>query len=154
MDLEINKQGYLVSGTHRECTKCHTIFRKTNKMTLCHQCNSTRVKGQDDRWKMHQRAKQRAKLSGLEFNLKPEDIVIPRFCPVVGVELVSHCGASGGRGHSPSLDRIDNTKGYTKDNIQVISHLANMMKGSATPEQLIKFSEYYLSKLTKPNELC
>lgn len=119
-------------------------------MTLCHQCNSTRVKGQDTRWKMHHRAKQRAKISGLEFNLSPEDIQIPRFCPILGVELISHSGSSGGRGHSPSLDRIDNTKGYTKDNIQVISHLANQMKGSASTEQLIKFADW-VYKVTGKN---
>lgn len=44
-------------------------------------------------------------------------------------------------------DRIDNTKGYTKDNVQVISHLANQMKASATRDQLQVFCKRMLESL-------
>jgi len=45
--------------------------------------------------------------------------------------------------NSPTLDRIDNTKGYTKDNIIIVSFKANTIKNSATIEELEKVLQYY-----------
>jgi hypothetical protein len=93
-------------------------------------------------------AKTRAKLRGIPFNLTLKDIVIPETCPVFGIPLTRHIGKGrmGGREDSPSLDRIDNTKGYTRDNVQVISRLANAMKSSANRQQLIAFAHWVLSR--------
>lgn len=137
-----NREGWLVSDTHRECTGCGDIFPKTSRMTLCNKCNCSRVKSNTPAWKMHQRAKRRAAASGLEFTLTFDDIVIPDYCPILGVYLNVNSGKSGAYTNSPSLDRIDNTKGYTKDNIQVISQLANAMKGAASPSQLRLFADW------------
>lgn len=54
-------------------------------------------------------------------------------CPVLGIEL----GWGDYRGgSSASIDRIDSTKGYTKDNCRVISWRANRLKSDATFEEL------------------
>lgn len=145
--MEKNRQGYLASDTHRECTNCGTIFEKTSKMTLCKTCNSNRVKSLSPEWKMHQRAKQRCKETGREFGIEVSDIVIPDVCPILGIKLNMNSGKSGAYRNSPSLDRIDNSKGYTKDNIQVISQLANAMKCHATNEELHKFAQWILSTI-------
>ena len=145
--MEKNRQGYLVSETHRECTKCGVFFEKTSKMTLCKRCNSERVKSQTPEWKMHQRAKQRCRVTGKEFNLEVSDIVIPDVCPALGIKLNINSGKPGAYRNSPSLDRIDNKKGYTKDNIQVISQLANAMKCHATNEELLTFAKWILSTI-------
>lgn len=137
-----NREGYLVSNTHRECTNCHNVFEITSKMTLCKECNSNRVKSQTPEWKMHQRAKQRAEQSGREFDIKVSDIYIPDVCPILNIELNMNSGKPGAYRNSPSLDRIDNSKGYTKNNIQVISQLANAMKCHASIEELQKFADW------------
>jgi len=93
---------------------------------------------------MWARAKARAKKNQLEFTLSPYDIKIPERCPYLDIELKCFSGRPGGEPCSPALDRIDSSKGYTPDNVQVISHLANMMKSSATKEQLILFSKRIL----------
>jgi len=91
-------------------------------------------------------AKDRANKKGLEFNIEHTDIVIPNICPVLNIPIFYNRPGivKGPCINSPSLDRIDNSKGYIKGNIQVISHLANTMKASATREQLIKFAEWVL----------
>jgi hypothetical protein len=137
-----NREGYLVNETHRECTGCGVIFEKTSKMTLCASCNSTRVKSMTPAWRMHQRAKIRAKESGLEFTIDVSDVQIPEICPVLGIYMNMNSGRSGAFKNSPSLDRIDNNKGYIKGNVQVISQLANAMKGAASKDELIKFAEW------------
>ncbi len=140
--MKKNREGYLISETQRECTKCGIIFNKTSKtVTLCNKCNSERVKCTDPRSKMLQRAKGRAKKKGIEFNLIIDDIIIPEFCPALGCKLECKSGRSGGQKSSPALDRIDSTKGYIKDNIQIISHFANMMKAHSTKEEMISFAK-------------
>lgn len=149
----VNREGWLVSDTHRECTKCGITFEKTSKMTLCRTCNSTRVKSLRPEWKMHQRAKQRCKETGREFTIVVDDIIIPEVCPILGIKLNMNSGKSGAYRNSPSLDRIDNSKGYTKENIQVISQLANAMKCHATKEELLKFAGWVIKTYSEvPSE--
>ena len=91
-------------------------------------------------------AKDRANKKGLEFNIEHTDIMIPSICPVLDIPIFyKRFGiVKGPCINSPSLDRIDNSKGYIKGNIQVISHLANTMKASASKEQLISFAKWIL----------
>jgi len=161
MELVKNREGWLVSDTHRQCTNCLVIYELTSKtVTLCGVCNSGRVKSQSPEIKMWRRAKSRVVKSGVPFDIEVSDIIIPEFCPILGIPLVVHKGRAGGENHSPALDRIDNDLGYVKGNIQVISHLANCMKSSANPEQLILFAEWVLeaycvqSKGLELNDVC
>lgn len=76
-------------------------------------------------------AKQRAKKKELEFNITLEDIVIPEYCPLLNIKLEKQFDKPRGD-TSPSLDRIDNTKGYIKGNVWVISNKANIIKNSSS----------------------
>ena len=116
-----NREGFWVTESERECTRCHVLFKRTSKtVALCPKCNNARVKANAPEWKMHQRAKQRAQNNGREFSITPEDITIPAKCPVLGIPLKVTKGKSGAFPNSPSLDRVDNSKGYTRENIRVI----------------------------------
>jgi hypothetical protein len=80
------------------------------------------------------RAKQRAKRLGVPFDLSREDVAIPENCPALGLKLAVGYGRSGSA--SPSLDRIDPSKGYVKGNVAVISQRANQIKNDATAVEL------------------
>jgi len=83
-------------------------------------------------------SKQRAKNKNREHSITVEDIKaiypVDGCCPIFGMKL--EFNQAGFRESSPSIDRIDSTKGYTRDNIQIISWKANRVKGYATVEEL------------------
>jgi len=92
---------------------------------------------------MWYRAKDRAKKKSFEFNLDESDIVIPKYCPVFPeIEFNCNGGFQGTLDNSPSLDRVDNSKGYVKGNIRVISTRANRLKSDATCDELKRLYEY------------
>lgn len=50
---------------------------------------------------------------------------------------------------APSVDRIDNSKGYTKDNCRMILNCLNMFKGTMTDSQLLSIAEDLVAGLMK-----
>mgnify|MGYP003582315793 CR=1 FL=1 len=93
-------------------------------------------------------ARYRAKKKSLEFNITSDDVVIPERCPVFGflMETSSEIGRSDA---SPSLDRIDNSLGYIKGNVIVVSWLANRLKNDASPQQLRTVANFYEAQAQK-----
>jgi hypothetical protein len=89
---------------------------------------------------MFNRSKTRAKRRNIEFSIVLEDIVIPTECPILGIPLAVSSGHM--TDNSPSLDRIDPSKGYVKGNVMVISNRANNIKGFGTAEEHIKIAEF------------
>lgn len=83
-----------------------------------------------------QRAKHRAQKEGNFFNIDISDIIIPTTCPILGIPLTKVSSETTLSNNSPSLDRVDNTKGYVKGNVAVISQLANSRKRDMTLKQI------------------
>lgn len=77
---------------------------------------------------------------GLDFNLTKEDLEVPSFCPVLGIELSLDRETSND--NKPSVDRIDNLKGYIKGNIRVISGRANRIKSDASLKEIEQIYHY------------
>jgi hypothetical protein len=84
---------------------------------------------------MYHNAKHRAKKKGIKFEIEMEDIIIPTICPLLGIPIRLDTGDKRSP-HNPSLDQIVPGKGYTPDNIQVISSRANWLKADATLTEL------------------
>ena len=84
-------------------------------------------------------ARSRAFANGRAFTITPAHLVVPATCPAFGVPLIR---ADGRFTNSPSLDRLDNTKGYTPDNIRIISWRANTLKGDASRIESFQLAIY------------
>jgi hypothetical protein len=89
-------------------------------------------------------SKQRALSKGREHTITLQDIKdkypVDGRCPVFGTLL--QFNSTGFRDSSPSIDRIDSNRGYTVDNIQIISWKANQIKRNASLEELILLVNY------------
>lgn len=78
-------------------------------------------------WAVRLRAQKRAGKLGVKFDLPLDAVVIPVFCPILGVRLVT---GQGRLPESPSLDRITPARGYVVGNCRVVSDMANRLKGN------------------------
>ena len=82
----------------------------------------------------------------LEFTV--DDMFWPEYCPILGIRLVY-----GKKGRmvdaSPSLDRVDPSKGYTLENTRVISNRANRIKNDGTAEEHRKIAAYMDEQLSQ-----
>ena len=150
------------TGRHPHCRKCRSVARKewydrdscsilgraqeryyNNHERNKHLANIRTKAYKHHRgmsWALLMSVKPRAKRKNIEFDLSEDDIVIPKMCPILGIPLDQEVGPRGD--NYPTVDRIDNSKGYTKDNIQIISWRANNLKGTATLEELVKLGEH------------
>jgi hypothetical protein len=93
--------------------------------------------------------KNSASLRLLDFNISIEYITFllqkQNFkCALSGLEI--ECGYKNS--HSASLDRIDNTKGYTEDNVQWLHKDVNFLKNRMKQEKFI----FYCKEIAKTNK--
>ncbi len=137
-------------GLHYNCKECEKNHRNDSKEFVSMSKTSEYRKNATIRnrinnfkaWILYG-TRHSAKRRNLEFNLTIEDIIIPEYCPYLNVKLTRNVG-KGKTPTNPSIDRIDNSKGYIKGNVMIVSDLANRLKGRATSEELITFAQNIL----------
>lgn len=142
-------------GKTHHCKNCMTAYRNKNKEKSKLYMRNLRLNDNEKvketrRTSYHRNpinkmfisAKTRSKRYGIPFNITKEDIVIPEKCPLLEIEFIP--GTKDNYLYSYSLDRIDNSKGYIKGNVQVITSKANSMKNCASLEELKVFCENML----------
>jgi hypothetical protein len=99
-----------------------------------------------------QTAKAASKRLGRDFSITEEDIVVPEFCPVLGIPL--SFAEYGRHDASPALDRIDNSLGYIPGNVIVVSWRANRLKNDASLAEMVALSDFYLNLSKTKSILC
>lgn len=84
-------------------------------------------------------ARGRCRAKGMEFEITAKDLEpFPTVCPILGLRLIY-----GGRrrGHavrsSASIDRLDNSRGYVRGNVRIISWRANKLRSDGTLKELV-----------------
>ena len=147
------------STKRHKCLVCDSIMNtpNLNRCKVCLDCDSKMIHFEGSNYEalgkrksvtikagaMIRGAKSRGKA---EVNLEVEDVirVWPRDgkCPILGVELTCGEGSKSKKRFAPNLDRIDPTKGYQPDNIQILSALANRMKQDASDNELLLFAQW------------
>lgn len=143
------------NAENRERTaKRQKAWKDANKERLAESQKSWRIKNKDKhkeylksyRATEHGHAKElvtaarcRAKKHSIPCNITVDDLHFPTHCPILGIVLSRGDGKAAN--NSYSIDRIIPELGYVKGNVMIISHLANVMKNSASKEMLLKFCE-------------
>ena len=92
-------------------------------------------KEQGRNFKRFAQRKRHAISTGIEFTIGMSDLVYPERCPLLNIPL--HYHSSNLRDNWPSIDRIDNTKGYIPGNVWIISYKANRIKSDSNPGELM-----------------
>lgn len=100
---------------NKECKYCIKLSKE------CRRCQYARYKSQDLVKVCYQNLKYNSKRRGKEFDLSLEQF--REFC--IKTDYIQRRGTAK---HSYHIDRIDETKGYTIDNIQVLTNSENVQK--------------------------
>lgn len=141
-----------IEKPEKKCRECkqikpieqfNRIYEYGRKHNICKDCKNKKSKAVehgDWRLQLLDGARRRSEEFGLPFNLIIEDIIVPEFCPILGIKL--HKGHGRTADCSPTLDRIIPKLGYIKENVMVISHKANTLKRHGDLNELEKIVNY------------
>lgn len=119
-------------GISERCKKCRNKYNKNAEEAKI--WFNTHIENH-----MLAMAKQRSRKHGVPCDLTLADIKIPESCPLLGITLFR--GSRMSNNNAASLDRIDPTKGYTKDNVWIISKRANLIKNNASLDELLAIAQ-------------
>jgi hypothetical protein len=104
--------------------------------------------------KLMKRAVERSKLKKWPAPDFDENFLLEKiengFCEITGIEFIIPDEKSILYSHArspwiPSLDRIDSSKPYTKDNVQMVIYMYNACKGKFSHEDVVRFCKQLAS---------
>lgn len=134
-------------GYRRICKTCYKTREQERKQRVPSAERATSFK----KWRRDNRAsalvsmaRYRAKQKGLPFTLTDEDTARLQWvidlgrCQVTGIPFNLDDGKTW---DSPSLDRIDSTRGYTPENTRVVLYCVNVMANLWGEEKILKIAD-------------
>lgn len=154
--------GYIYCFSCKEVLEEGRFYRKTKKgkygkkSDMCRACSQESARRTYrkhsssivDKYKSHpekkiyQNVKGRAKKQNIPFDLELSDIILPKKCPVLGIDIIPFSSSD----NSPSVDKLDPNKGYVKGNIAIISRRANSIKFNANSDEILKVGNWLKDK--------
>tara|TARA_R110002096_G_scaffold58562_1_gene147378 strand:- start:878 stop:1360 length:483 start_codon:yes stop_codon:yes gene_type:complete len=144
---EFHKNKYTADGHSYECKPCSSVrgkerYRKNSKKEKEQQTKRRHENKEKD---MLLNAKSRAKRKGFPFDIEESDIIIPKICPVLGINIITNTIRKP-TDNSPSLDKFIPELGYVKGNIAVISVRANRIKNNSTRQEIELLLQWMLKQ--------
>lgn len=129
----------------KKCTCCGASYRvlgggAKKKLDLCSVCYPTYRTA----YSLYHSCLQRSKEKEIDFDLNINEIhkeLIEGSCGKTGFKFEINVKGKhyGNRSpYSPSIDKIDPNKGYTKDNVQLVCWWYNLAKARYTDEEVLK----------------
>jgi len=127
----------------KTCGKSDTETRLEDRRTECSPCRQqTKEKATSATYQMYlkglhigakSKVANKKRTQDLEFTIEREDlndlwVRQEGRCAISGVFLTHHRDGSGVKEYNASIDRISSIKGYTPDNIQLVTYRINLMK--------------------------
>ena len=127
-----------------KCSKCcykkRSVDKEINNIYINRQREKENFTIEGRASMLRNRCKQRAKIYNKDFNLSIEKIIEllkTGICAKTNISLIMD--DSKYNPYAPSIDRIDNNKGYTDDNIQITCMIYNFCKNQFTEIQVDDF---------------
>lgn len=134
---------------------------KNGRRNLCKQCYAFYKSEYREKYKysfsgvvtdLLCRAKTRAKKNELKINIDRQwviDHLSPMKCEITGVDLVLLDKNVLHTSFKPYIDRIDNNKGYTKENCRIVSVIYNKAKSDYKHEDVLKMAQALVKTFKK-----
>lgn len=100
-------------------------------------------------------AKSRATKKGMDFDLTDEYletlyIGTQGFCPMTGIVMEWEAGSRAERNlNAVSLDRIDNSKGYVKGNVRLVSTWYNNARNHSSDDYFLGMAKAFVQRAEK-----
>ena len=145
---EFNLNGFYC----RPCSREKQRQYRRDRPALYRQLDRQRHAAADRRaYHLVRTARCRAAEKGWAFDLTPQWVqerLERGVCEVTGLPFDMPLGDGTGRARAfgPSLDRQDNGRGYTTDNVKVVCWMYNAAKGVSTHSDVVKFAEALCSR--------